>query len=543
MRSLTITPLALLLVLFTSPILASPEEEIRLITEHLVLDGDGQLPAGGTVYQPKMIQEIYFEDDHQLVWQNRDQVAGVLGILADSAQDGLNPEDYHYTELKRMLDTGDAHRDNWDRSRALFDVLLTDGVLLYVRHLMQGKVDPRATDPSFNYARLDFQPKEVSSKLRQAIQADTIADIMEQARPRLAFYLQMKNALAHYRELASSTPFTSIADDVVLKPGQSHDNVIHLRKRLQQSGYLDAAAPVSRDYDAGLEEAVRRFQRDNVLDVDGIVGRQSYTLLNLSWAQRVDSLRINMDRLRWIYRDLSDDIIMVNIAGFELYYLRDNKLVWETPVMTGTIAHQTPMFTERLKYLEFNPIWTVPRSIISRSLFPKFSANPQYVLDNNYYLFDRNGRRADPLTMDWPNYSSGNFPYSVVQQPGAKNALGRVKFIFPNRHAIYLHDTPSRALFSRSSRAFSSGCVRVKQPLEFAEILLDDPDNWSLEQVQELVQSGEPQRRVNLKREVDVMLMYWTTSPILEGGIQFHADIYSKDAAMLATLNAPPSVY
>ena len=250
-----------------------------------------------------------------------------------------------------------------------------------------------------------------------------------------------------------------------------------------------------------------------------------------------------MDRLRWIYRDISDDVIVVNIAGFELYYLRDNALVWDTPVMTGTIQHQTPVFTERLKYLEFNPTWTVPRSIIRRSLLPKFSANPQYVVDNNYDLIDRDGQKIDPLAIDWSAYSSSSFPYGVVQQPGANNSLGRVKFIFPNRHAIYLHDTPSRALFSRSSRAFSAGCVRVKNPLQFAEILLDDPDKWSLQQIRDLVASGKPKERVYLTRNVDVMLMYWTTSPTSDGGVQFHPDVYNKDPAMLAALNAPPPIH
>ena len=210
--------------------------------------------------------------------------------------------------------------------------------------------------------------------------------------------------------------------------------------------------------------------------------------------------------------------------------------------MTGTIEHQTPIFSERLKYLEFNPTWTVPRSIIARSLFPKFSANPQYVIDNDYILYDHKGRAVDPLTIKWSAYSGKSFPYRVVQQPGDLNALGRVKFIFPNRYAIYLHDTPSRALFSRSARAFSSGCVRVKNPLEFAEVLLNDSDTWSLAQVEALVESREPQRRVFLDRDVDVMLMYWTTSPTRGGRLQFHRDIYGKDPAALVALNAAPGV-
>lgn len=543
MRLSTAAGFFLLLAIYCGVAQANVEESLRNITEHLILDGDGQLPTGGVVYQPAIIEQFYSENNYQPVWIDREQAVRVLGILAGAAEDGLNPEDYHYTTLKTMLDKSDVSWTTGNRSSALFDVLLSDGVILYIRHLSQGKVDPRRMDPSFNYSRLEFEPTKVSTALRRAVSEDTIEDIMEEVRPQQRFYHQMKKALASYRDLAAGEAFVDIPDDVVLKPGNDHANVLALRKRLVETGQLDPASKSSTLFDEQLEKAVRRFQKDNDLDVDGIVGKQSYTLLNMSWADRVDALRLNMDRLRWIYRDISDDLIVVNIAGFELYYLRDNALVWDAPVMTGTIQHQTPVFTEHLKYLEFNPTWTVPRSIIRRSLFPKFSANPQYVVDNNYHLIDRDGQATDPLSIDWSAYNGSNFPYGVVQQPGENNALGRVKFIFPNKHAIYLHDTPSRALFSRSSRAFSSGCVRVQNPLQFAEILLDDPDKWSLQQIRDLVASGRPKERVYLPRTVDVMLMYWTTSPTSDGGVQFHPDIYSKDPAMLTALNAPPPIY
>lgn len=535
--------LFVLLAIYSGMSQANVEEALRNITEHLIMDGDGQLPTGGVVYQPAIIEAFYSDDNYQPVWVDREQAVRVLEVLAGAAEDGLDPEDYHYTSLKAMLDQSDVNWAAGGRSRALFDILLSDGVILYIRHLSQGKVDPRQMDPSFNYSRLEFNPTNISTALRTAVSEDTIDDIMEQARPQQGFYQQMKTALANYRDLASRETFLDIPDDVVLKPGNDHVNVLLLRQRLVETGHLDSGSEASTLFDEQLEEAVRHFQKDNDLDVDSIVGKQSYALMNLSWADRVDALRLNMDRLRWIYRDISDDVIVVNIAGFELYYLRDNALVWDTPVMTGTIQHQTPVFTERLKYLEFNPTWTVPRSIIRRSLFPKFSANPQYVVDNNYDLIDRDGRDVDPLAIDWSAYSDRNFPYGVVQQPGENNALGRVKFIFPNQHAIYLHDTPSRALFSRSSRAFSAGCVRVKNPLQFAEILLDDPDKWSLQQIRDLVASGKPKERVYLPRKVDVMLLYWTTSPTSGGGVQFHPDVYNKDPAMLAALNAPPPIY
>lgn len=536
--------LSLGLCALSSPVAhADLPRELRLITEHLVLDGEGHLPAGGRIYQPAIIDAHYFDSGYQPTWTNRAQVEQVLEILAGAERDGLNPADYHYPALRKMLEANAVSMQADDRVRAKFDVMLTDGAILYMRHLLQGKVDPRLTDPTFNYSRLGFEPTAVSKQLRDAIARGTIDEVVRNARPRRPFYGAMQDALARYRELASTSPFTRVPENAVLKPGQAHDNIPPLRRRLAELGFIDTAAQDSREFDAALEQAVRSFQQHNNLDVDGVVGRQSFALLNLSWSDRVDLLRINMDRLRWIYRDLTDDVVVVNIAAFELYYLRPGNPAWETPVMVGTIEHQTPIFRDRLRYLEFNPTWTVPRSIIRRSLFPKFRADPQAVIDGQYQLIDRTGQPADPLQIDWSAYSGGNFPYNVVQQPGPQNALGRVKFMFPNRHAIYLHDTPARALFSRSSRAFSAGCVRVKDPLALAELLLDDPGNWSMRQIEELIDSGRPVVRVNLERPVDIMLMYWTTSPTPAGRIQFHPDVYGKDAAALAALNAPPPLY
>ncbi|MEH6515193.1 MAG: L,D-transpeptidase family protein [Halioglobus sp.] len=529
-------------LLFGMSVRADIQFELINITESLLLDGAGQLPGGGTIYQPELIEDFYADNQYQPAWQDPVQVEQVLKLLAGSVEDGLNPDDYHYSDLMALWEIRDQLAEQRDRARARFDLLLTDGIVLYVRHLLEGKVDPKLLDPTFNYARRDFDPQRVANNLRTLIAEDRIVEVVEQARPAFPFYLQMKAALVYYRGLAQAGAFRPISADTVLKPGMTHSVVSSLRKRLEETGYLAPGESRSQTYDQQLAETVKQFQDDHGLDVDGVVGRQSYEFLNMSWAARVDSLRINMDRIRWVSQDISDDFIVVNIAGFELYYLRGGELIWETPVMTGTTEHQTPIFSERLKYLEFNPIWTVPRSIIARSLFPKFRANPQYVSDNNYILYDHKGRAVDPHKIKWSQFSAKSFPYRVVQQPGDKNALGRVKFIFPNRYAIYLHDTPSRALFSRSARAFSSGCVRVKNPLEFAEVLLNDSDTWSLAQVEALVDSREPQRRVFLDRDVDVMLMYWTTSPTRAGKLQFHRDIYGKDPAALAALDATQGV-
>jgi murein L,D-transpeptidase YcbB/YkuD len=332
---------ALVLVVFcwhvqSPPAHADIQHELLDISESLLLDGQGHLPDGSVIYQPAIIEDFYADGQYQPAWKDAKQAQQVLELLRDSALDGLDPEDYHYAELMALWSRRGQAIEQRDRARARFDVMLTDGFLLYVRHLLEGKVDPRLIDPTYNYGRRDFEPQQVADKLRRVINERRVSEIVEQARPDSPFYLQMKAALAHYRVL-SMDPFQPIPAGNVLKPGQTHADVVPLRRRLMELGYLgkeDLGAP---QYDGVLEAAVRQFQGDHGIDIDGVVGAQSWGFLNMSWNERVNSLRINMDRLRWVYQDLSDDFIVVNIAGFELYYMREGELIWETPVMTGTV--------------------------------------------------------------------------------------------------------------------------------------------------------------------------------------------------------------
>jgi murein L,D-transpeptidase YcbB/YkuD len=324
-----------------------------------------------------------------------------------------------------------------------------------------------------------------------------------------------------------------------LREGDRHAHVVLLQQRLQQMGYLAPQVAANEHFDSGVAAAVRALQRDHALDVDGIVGAQSFRVLNLSARARVDLLRINLDRARWISQDMSDEYLVVNVAGYELYYLRDRQLIWQTPVMVGTIDTRTPIFRKRLRYLEFNPTWNVPRGLLARSLYPRLAGDLDYIEAMGYRFF-QGDRQVDPATIEWQAYTGANFPYRVVQMPGPNNAMGRVKFMFPNRHAVYLHDTPSRELFQRSQRAFSAGCIRVRDPLELARLLLEDTSQWSAERIQALVDSARPQQVVQMQRPVDVQLMYWTVSPEAGQRLEFHDDVYQLDAAALAALNAPP---
>ncbi len=219
--------------------------------------------------------------------------------------------------------------------------------------------------------------------------------------------------------------------------------------------------------------------------------------------------------------------------------MRNGELTWRSRAQVGRTYRKTPVFKEELRYLDINPTWTVPRTILERDILPKVKEDPSYLQTRGLRVLDRNGDEVDAASLDWSRYNNAaSFPYLLRQDPGPANALGRIKFMFPNKYAVYLHDTPSRNLFERSERAFSSGCVRIENPFELAELLLDDPDNWSMEQLLAVKDSRET-KSIFLKERIPVLLLYWTahSAPASAGDLHFRQDIYERDARILAGLN------
>lgn len=486
---------------------------------------------------------FYGNRDYQPAWATSEDIQAVLGALADSAKDGLDPDDYHYSVLKSLETEYFASRSSREKANlhAAFDVLLSDGVLLYALHLQEGKVDPSRVEPTWNFTRRELDPEDIAQQLETAIDRGEVLDRLEDFRPDWRFYQLLREELARYRDIANRYEPLTLPEDTVLRPGMSHPNVAILREQLVRLGYPVGDASAPEQFDDDLKQAVKEFQHRHAQDADGIVGRNSFRELNTTYADRIDQIRLNLDRVRWVQDDVSEDLVVVNIPGFELYYFQGDGVEWQTDVMVGTIRTQTPVFLERMTYLEFNPTWTVPRSIIGRSLYGKFRADPSYVTEHNYSLYNSDGVAVDPASIDWENTSRGRFPYRVVQQPGPGNALGQVKFMFPNQYAIYLHDTPAKALFSRTARAFSAGCVRVHDPFHFAELILENESGgWDRDKIDGVVDSGK-RTVVRLKDPVDIMLMYWTASPDQTSGLRFHQDVYNRDPKSLALLNEEPS--
>jgi len=278
------------------------------------------------------------------------------------------------------------------------------------------------------------------------------------------------------------------------------------------------------------------FQARHGIDADGKVGPGTLEELNIPVETRINQLRASLERMRWVFRDLPDRYLIVDIAGFHAYLINEGNQIWETRVQVGKPYHATPIFKDSMRYIDFNPTWTIPPGILQKETLPAIRKDPSYLSRNNMSVVTTSGKIVDPSTIDWATTTKG-FPYMIRQEPGPRNALGRVKFMFPNQYMVYLHDTPSKGLFARTERAFSHGCIRTQNPFDLAELLLDD-QGWDRAKIDQVIESRRT-TRINLSEPLTVMLLYWTAEADDNGTVYFRKDVYNRDAAIIEGLDEP----
>jgi murein L,D-transpeptidase YcbB/YkuD len=445
-------------------------ELIRAHAEQLRATGTLEV-RGSQIAAVNMVTEVYERRRFEPLWRSARQVDSLLEVIEDSYLEGLDPEDYH-AEAVQAARTALADPDALSGAeRAALDMLLTDSVARLGFHLRFGKVDPVALDPQWNLER-DLVSRDPAATIEAAIESSSMRQFSAQALPRVFLYDRLKRALADYRAIAAAGGWPTVPPGPVLRPGAADARVAVLAARLAVTGDLDGAAASEQiaPYDGALVAAVQRFQARHGLAQDGVVGPATRAALNVPVERRIDQIRANLDRARWVLFEPESEFLVVKIAGFRLYHVRRGEVVWRTRVQVGLPYRRTPVFRATMRYVVFNPTWTVPPGILQADVLPAVRRDPEYLAARNMDVFDSAGMLVDPATVDWAGRRS--FPYRFVQRPGPNNALGRVKFMFPNEHHVYLHDTPSRDLFDRDSRAFSSGCIRVEESLELAERLL-----------------------------------------------------------------------
>ncbi len=533
-----------LLAILASPVLADLTADATSALEAMTttLERDGALELDGQkVMAWKLVIEFYADNGYAPVWTDPATVGKMLQAIADMRDDGLAPADYHGPTLTAL---GTTTPDDAG-ALARRDLLLTDALLVMLYHLDFGKADPSRLDTDWNINDLFDERDPLSSEVREEItslildginQGD-IGPMLQLARPDLHLYQNLRVGLAFYRELTAAGGWPEIPEGPTLRKDDNDPRVLALRRRLAVTRDFAGVDLTSTVLDEDLVAGIVRFQARHGLDDDGIVGKGTLAALNVSAEDRMKQIEINLERARWVmHHGVGGDLVLVNIAAYEAVLIRNKKGEWRSRVQVGKPYTRTPVFADEIVYLEINPTWTIPASITNTTTLAKAKADPGYFAANHMVLLDSQGSQVDPHSVDWAKLN--RMPYTVRQEPGPHNALGLVKFIFPNVHAVYLHDTPSRQHFSRSARAFSHGCIRLENPFDLATLLLDDQPKWTRAKIDEVVESGK-RTTVKLTKTMPILLLYWTAFSETAGSVQFRQDLYDRDAAVLKALQGP----
>ncbi|MBT8063410.1 MAG: L,D-transpeptidase family protein [Gammaproteobacteria bacterium] len=487
------------------------------------------------------IVEIYRGNGYRPVWTRISDMRDLLELIEDSRDHGLNPADYSISQIRSILARAEGKQagERTDERQAQDEILLTESLLRYGYHRRYGKVSANRLDPDINFRRDALSSEPAHVILQRIMAAPTLEGFIEYAAPSGPHYLRMQRWLEHYRKLAAAGGWAPVPEGPTLRRDDVDPRVGEIRRRLIATGDLGPGGDASPAlFDADLEAAVKRFQARHGLADDGVVGKQSVAAMNVPVDVRVDQLRVSLERLRWVNQEAADTLVAVNIASFRVLFYRDGELQWWTRAMVGKNYRQTPVFRGDITYLEFNPTWTIPPGILRNDTLPAIKRDPNYLASKHIRVIDSNGQFVDPATVDWSRYRNG-VPYTLRQDPGPWNALGTVKFIFPNPHFVFLHDTPHRELYDRPERAFSSGCIRVEDPLHLAELIFNEPGRYSKSTLQSIVDSRRTQR-INLDEQIPVLILYLTAGvDPASGDVTFLKDIYDRDARVLAALDGP----
>jgi len=369
----------------------------------------------------------------------------------------------------------------------------------------------------------------VAAALLLAAASETRADVTQNR-----YFQDLQQALSQYRIIASEGGWDQVPAGPALKPGDTDPRLLQLRQRLETTGELPRGLPFLREYGTTLFNAVVLYQQRNGLEPDGIVGPETLAALNTSVERRIRQITVNMERWRSMPADLGERYVLVNMAAFELEVIDRGETVLDMRVVVGRNYRQTPIFSDRIGYIEFNPYWNVPASIANRDLVPKFIEDPTYPRENGFHGM-RGGERFDISSIDWSAYRGSRLPFELRQDPGPRNALGEMKFMFPNAYNVYLHDTPSKELFGKTVRRFSSGCIRVERPHDLAAYLLAATPDWSSARIRQALDSRKTVR-ANLAMPVPVHLLYMTAWIDRDGIVQFRRDIYGRDQELAQTM-------
>lgn len=492
------------------------------------------------------LKGLYIQRAYSTAWYDdvygfeNPKTENLVKILLESESEGLNPESYNIDIISKNIPLSG---NNNLADIALFDILLTNSVLTYASHILYG--DPQIGKFVFDNPYLEEQ-FNLSLIFNDAISKNNLDGAINSLKPQNPVYDRLISSLAKYKKIKENGGWPSIKDGKKLSRGSVDPRVAILRRRLIVSGDLEdninskvdlnSESKSSYDkFDLLLENAVKKFQNRHNLLVDGVVGSGTIEALNIPVDEKIRHIKLNLNMWRKLPSDMGNKFVLVNIPFFKLYTFENQRPIGEMKVIVGKNNWNTPLFSDEITYLEVNPYWNIPKSILIEDIIPKAKEDPNYIRKNNIRIVDGWGSEENEENLnimnsyveyiDWNEVDADNWQFRLRQEPGADNPLGRIKFMFPNKHNVYLHDTPLKEYFNRSARSFSHGCIRVEKPFLLADFLLANNPDWSSEQLQYQIDSGK-NKTVSLNIPVPVHIMYFTVWAD-EKDTYFTKDIYN----------------
>ncbi len=535
------------------------------------------------LYHPAWIDSFYKHRNYQPVWHNGYTLYGrgsdIVYNIEKAYEEGLNPKDYHGELLSKFHNDFNEVYDvkfiPYDNFLPKIEVLLTDAALHYAHHLQYGKLNPDKLNIGWEIKRDAVE--NLATLLHNALAEQNVNQFFADRKPQHSIYPQLKKALAHYRSLQKEGKEwdTNLQSDK-LELGMEDKAVIELRKRLffetpsikQYNGTEEITVEIPKVgvdmdsirnafddiieledsliltridstfnpalFDSTVYRKLVDFQYQHGVSNDGVIGPNTLSVLNVSLQDRINQLLVALERWRWMPNKMEDFYVFINIPAYQLDVYKEGAIDVTKKVMVGKPIHATVTFSNYIRYLELNPYWTVPFSISTNEILPKLKQNLSYLNRQNMKVFS-GGKVINPYNVNWSSLSKNKFPYTIRQEPGSNNALGTVKFMFPNKYNIYLHDTPSKSLFVKTERAYSHGCIRLDNPVQFAEYLLKDNPKWDADRIQTVL-DGKKNTRVSLDAKIPIYITYFTAWVDAEGLIRFQKDVYSRDEAVMKAM-------
>lgn len=482
----------------------------------------------------KMVSVLY--KNNNTLWLDKQQLTNqaydALDFIATAPRHGLDAEHYHLSTLRQLDPTVDIE------TAQHFDVLLTDGLLTLIHDLTVGRLESHVADPEWFIPQAKFNAVDF---LQQALLTPYLKIQLNTLIPTSGEYVQLMDALARYQSYVDQGGWPTIPDMPLLRSGDNSQNSLIIRARLaiEDKNFSDIATENLEQYDNLTEQAVRRFQNNHGLKVDGVIGPDTRTELNVPAVDRVQQIKATLERKRWMPTDLGTRYVQVNLANYTLSAVENNTEKLAMRVIVGQKYRQTPSFVSQITQLVANPYWTVPYRLAVLDLLPKQQANIDYFHLHEIRVFTnvsgQRGVERDPYLINWHLLSKNNFPYTLRQEPGNHNALGVIKFLFPNPWSIYLHDSPHKELFNETKRNLSSGCIRVEDPLGFANFsLADSKTNQTLLDIL----LSKKNKGIKLAEPLSIYVVYFTVS-IAENEVIFSPDTYDRDENIIKKLNIP----